>query len=220
MLMKHAVALVIASWVTLWAGAGEVRWPGGRVRLSGEIVATGQGLVRGVTEGDVTVFRGVPFAAAPVGDLRWRPPEPPAAWSGVRDASTFGSPCPQLGDDGMVVGDEDCLHLNLWTPADRSPDERLPVLAFIHGGGHVQGSASQEVGPGKLLYDGSELARGGRVVVVTLQYRLGALGFISVPALDATRAEGDDPFLLLDVPVASGDGVRTPQCDFWDSLRH
>jgi len=162
-------------------------------------------MVRGSIEGGVLAFRGVPFALPPVGAMRWQPPAPPEAWSGVRDALEFGPPCPQLADDGAVVGEEDCLQLNLWRPAARDPGERLPVLVFIHGGGHVQGSATVQAGPGEILYDGSELARRGHVVAVTVQYRLGALGFVSIPELDAERADGGSGNLgTLDLVAALG----------------
>ena len=154
------------------------------------------------------VFRGVPFAAPPVGPLRWRPPVLPVVWAGVRDAREFGPPCPQLDDNGMVVGEEDCLQLNLWRPAARTSAELLPVMVFIHGGGHVQGSATVEAGRGEILYDGAELARRGHVIAVTVQYRLGALGFVSIPELDAERADGGSGNLgTLDL-VAALDWLR------------
>ena len=123
------------------------------------------------------MFRGLPFARPPVGPLRFRPPEPPEPWSGVRDAARFG---PSAAQNGALVGPlmslginrtgEDCLYLNVWTPgADRG---RRPVLVWIHGGAFVLGSGSQ------MLYDGATLARRGDVVVVTVNYRLGALGFL------------------------------------------
>ena len=123
------------------------------------------------------MFRGLPFARPPVGPLRFRPPEPAEPWSGVRDAARFG---PSASQNGALVGPlmslgisrtgEDCLYLNVWTPAaDRG---RRPVLVWIHGGAFVLGSGSQ------MLYDGATLARRGDVVVVTVNYRLGALGFL------------------------------------------
>ncbi len=181
---------VLALLLAVAPANGEIRRPAGRVGGEPEIVRVEQGMLRGSREGEVVVFRGVPFAAPPVGPLRWRPPAPPEAWSGTRDAREFGPPCPQLDDNGMVVGEEDCLQLNLWRPAARTPGELLPVMVFIHGGGHVQGSATVEAGRGEILYDGAELARRGHVVAVTVQYRLGALGFVSIPELDAERADG------------------------------
>jgi para-nitrobenzyl esterase len=97
---------------------------------------------------------------------------------------TFSAPCPQATDEGDVIGSEDCLYLNVWTPVEASPMSSLPVMVFIHGGGNVQGSSSVEAG-GARLYDGQLLAERGQVVVVTLQYRLGALGFLAHPGLSA-----------------------------------
>jgi len=141
------------------------------------LVETRRGAVRGVGEPGLAVFRGLPFARPPVGPLRFQPPEPPEPWSGVRDASRFG---PAAAQNGALVGPlmslgidrtgEDCLYLNVWTPR---PDRgRRPVLVWIHGGAFVLGSGSQT------LYNGSTLARRGDVVVVTINYRLGVLGFL------------------------------------------
>jgi para-nitrobenzyl esterase len=133
---------------------------------------TKQGQVEGERAlGPVCVFRGIPYARPPVGPLRFRAPEPPEPWQGTRDARGFGSAAPQ--DMGLAtdIGDraEDCLVLNVWTPA---PDHgKRPVLVWIHGGGFTTGSSAQE------LYDGSELAARGGVVVVSINYRLGVLGF-------------------------------------------
>jgi para-nitrobenzyl esterase len=130
--------------------------------------------------GEVVSFKGIPYAAAPVGRLRWRAPEDPAAWRNVRDATQFGPQCPQPQPGGAV--NEDCLTLNVWTSA-RSPTERLPVMVWIHGGGFFRGSGSNSA------YDGEALARRG-VVLVTLNYRLGALGFLTHPALSRESAHG------------------------------
>jgi para-nitrobenzyl esterase len=159
-------------------------------------VRTASGTVGGRDLGGVAVFRGIPYAAPPTGALRWRPPQPAAAWSGVRSADAFGAACPQqrdksidqAGDPGPV--DEDCLFLNVWTPGT-DPAAKRPVMVWIHGGAFVIGSGSQG------LYDGSALARRG-AVVVTFNYRLGALGFFSHPALDRAEANGPVNFGLLD----------------------
>jgi para-nitrobenzyl esterase len=158
------------------------------------LVETRRGPVRGVIEGDLAVFRGLPFARPPVGPLRFGPPEPPAPWSAVLDAARFG---PSAAQNGALVGPlmslgisrtgEDCLYLNVWTPA---PDRgRRPVLVWIHGGAFILGSGSQ------MLYNGATLARRGDVVVVTINYRLGALGFLRLrdrfgERLPATGNEG------------------------------
>jgi para-nitrobenzyl esterase len=143
------------------------------------------GLVRGVSSGAVTAYLGIPYAAPPTGDLRWRAPQPAAAWHGIRDASQFGPSCPQpqAFNPFLPPGpiSEDCLHLNVYTPTRYSDDrDGRPVLVWIHGGGLTEDGARN--------YDGSKLAADG-AVVVTIDYRLGALGFLADPAL-ARRAGG------------------------------
>ena len=138
-------------------------------------VRTEYGLVQGVAEKDLTVYKGIPFAAPPVGDLRWRAPQPAAKWAGVRPADKFG-PDPWQGDGKGNVS-EDCLYLNVWTPA-KSADERVPVLVWIYGGGFSFGSTSTPV------HNGEHLARKG-VVLVTINYRVGPLGFLAHPELTA-----------------------------------
>lgn len=148
-----------------------------------------QGALQGVAANDVIAFKGVPFAAPPVGDLRWKPPQPAAAWEGARDAASYGAICPQKfpTDDngvGKQTPAEDCLTLNVWTQTlDRDAKAR-PVMVWIHGGGFVNGSGTAD------LYDGTQLAKRG-VVVVTLNYRLGRLGSFAHPLL--TAEAGSDP---------------------------
>jgi para-nitrobenzyl esterase len=147
----------------------------------GRSVETRHGRVEGREEGGIHVFRGIPYARPPVGALRFRAPEPPEPWAGVRDCGAFGPSAPQnpmlLPLPGMGVGRcaEDCLYLNVWTPG--LDGARRPVLVWIHGGAFVIGSGSQT------LYDGAPLARRGDVVVVTINYRLGPLGFLFLPDL-------------------------------------
>lgn len=138
------------------------------------------GRLRGSVEGGVVAFKGVPYAAPPVGDLRWRAAQPHPGWSGTREATAYGPSCPQLymeGGDPVLGGhgfppfDDDCLTLNVWTPA--LDDARRPVLVWIHGGGFVSGSGSLPI------YSGDTFARDGDLVVVTLNYRLGPLGYLS-----------------------------------------
>ena len=159
-------------------------------------IETTAGALHGTREGDISAFKGIPFAAPPVGDLRWRPPQPAPRWSGVRDATAYGSACIQKpgislengGDPGPL--NEDCLYLNVWTPR-AEPGVRLPVMVWIHGGALIFGAGSLA------LYDGASLARHG-VVVVSINYRLGPLGFFAHPALDKAVPNGPANFGLLD----------------------
>lgn len=161
-----------------------------------------QGTLSGVDKGKIGAFLGVPFAAAPVGQMRWKPPATPKAWKGARQAKTFGASCQQaVGPGGFgpwtheyVVGDkvsEDCLFLNIWTPARRA-GEKLPVLVWIYGGGFSSGSASVPI------YDGSKLAEKG-IVVIGINYRVGLYGFMAHPELTAeSPAHASGNYGLLD----------------------
>ncbi len=143
------------------------------------------GVVAGVEEQGLTVFKGIPYAAPPVGPLRWKAPQPPTSWTSVRDASAYGAACPQDGahtEAWAQVGkqSEDCLYLNVWRPKAAG---KYPVMVFLHGGGFTYGAA------GVPLYDGANLARRG-VVLVTLNYRLGRLGYFAHPVLTAEDPNG------------------------------
>jgi carboxylesterase type B len=135
---------------------------------------TTAGIVSG-TGGDVRAFKGIPFAAPPVGPLRWKPPQPAVRWTGVRDATAFGPECAQPAPPG-VANSEDCLTLNVWTPA--AAGAHLPVMIYIYGGGYAVGAANSPT------FDGTSLARHG-VVMVTFNYRLNVFGFLAHPALTA-----------------------------------
>ena len=151
------------------------------------VVATTYGAVRGASEGKVSVFRGIPYAAAPVGELRWAPPQPPEKWNGVRDANTYGSACIQppvparsLYNDPPATSSEDCLNLNIWAPQDA---EAAPVIVWIHGG-------SLRIGANSLpMYDGMQYAQRG-VVFVSLNYRLGPLGWLAHNELSEESENG------------------------------
>ena len=145
---------------------------------------TQAGPVVGKYRGHVRVFRGIPYAAAPVGALRWKAPQPPKNWTEPRSATRDGAICLQAKEIGsaLSVGREDCLSLNLWAP--ESPGPGLPVMVFLHGGFFAVGSGDEKLLQFFHLQDGYRLAAAGPVIVVTLNYRLGPLGFFPHPALD------------------------------------
>ncbi|MBS0297638.1 MAG: carboxylesterase/lipase family protein [Proteobacteria bacterium] len=163
---------------------------------SGPVVSTDSGKVQGRGGQGIVIFKGVPYAAAPVGPLRWRSPQPVKPWDEVRDAGDYGASCLQAGTPRNVDPSsrgantsEDCLYLNVWAPA--SPKGRAPVIVWIHGGGDTDGTASQT------YYDGSSFARDG-VVLVSMNYRLGPLGFFAHPALAAEQAKEGANYGLMD----------------------
>lgn len=151
---------------------------------SGLTIMTDKGAVQGVVRNGAQEFRGIPYAAAPIGKLRWALPQPAAPWEGVKDASNFGSACAQQARYSLTQQslDEDCLTLNVSRPSDWKPGEKLPVLFWIHGGAFVGGSSS--------LYRLDKLANQGKMVVVSANYRLGAFGFMAHPAFDTATNGG------------------------------
>lgn len=196
--VKSWLTLVLIGWNCGFAGGA----PTDAVRID-------TGLVRGTTSpgaDDVRVFLGIPYAASTAGPNRWRPPQPVSPWEGTRECVAFGPACPQTPYPPESVyyrkpepQSEDCLSLNIWTAAGRQ--ERLPVMVWIHGGALTRGSGAVEI------YDGTELARKG-AVVVTINYRLGPLGFFAHPELSAEsehKASGN--YGLLD-QVAALEWVR------------
>lgn len=175
------------------------------VRFAGDakpvLATTEGGVVRGVQGAGVRAFLGVPFARPPVGDLRWRAPQPVEAWRGVRDATRIGADCTQAigrrailgGGGGIVVGSEDCLYLNIYAPAGEAGQAR-PVMVYIPGGAFTIGSGAN--------YDPSRLAREQGRVVVTLNYRLGALGWLAHPGFQAEGEGFGGNFGLMDQQAA------------------
>ena len=156
-------------------------------RADQPVVRAPAGAVRGVAEQGLQVFKGVPYATPPTGALRWKPPVEAPAWPGVRDAADFGPAClqpkPRAGNiyaSPLKSMSEDCLSLNIWTP-DRA--RKAPVLVWIHGGSLVAGSSSEG------MYDGATMARRGGIVVVSINYRLGVLGYMAHPELSAESPE-------------------------------
>ena len=167
---RNKIGLLAFAVAVLSVGA----WAGTTARVE-------QGVLQGTQEGNLTVYRGVPFATPPVGDLRWRAPQPAASWQGVRLADKFAPQCVQGGfgppDANGPKTSEDCLYLNIWTPA-KSPSAKVPVLVWIYGGGFNAGGTSVPT------YSGEVLARKG-VVLVSIAYRVGPLGFLAHPELSA-----------------------------------
>jgi para-nitrobenzyl esterase len=154
--------------------------------LAGPVVTIPQGRVAGEEAGGVVVFKGIPYAAPPTDRLRWRAPAQPVRWRGVRPANAFGPVCPQAPVDwaghDLDRTSEDCLSLNVWTP-HASAGARLPVMVWLHGGGYTAGAGSQST------YDGARLAQRG-AVIVTINYRLGILGYLAHPALSRESPRG------------------------------
>ena len=183
--MRKAL-LVAAAFLFAASAYAEVR----------EASVTG-GKVTGVAANGIVSFKGIPFAAPPTGELRWKAPQPLKPWTGVKDASKFGPACmqdamfPQIFGAPMTQLSEDCLYLNVWTPAKTAGD-KLPVMVWIYGGGFVGGQTSVP------LYDGAKLAEKG-VVLVSVAYRLGAFGFLAHPELSRESGKGSGNFGLQDM---------------------
>jgi para-nitrobenzyl esterase len=181
------VTRLLGSCLAAVIGAGTVA-----LSQTAPLVRVDGGELQGVVADGVASFKGIPFAAPPVGDLRWRPPQPAARWVGVRQAAEFGADCMQgrggpppaaaPGAPPPRVPSEDCLFLNVWHPASATPAAKLPVMVWIHGGGFTGGSGAS---PGT---SGVEFARRG-VVLVSVNYRLGRFGFFAFPALSRERPD-------------------------------
>lgn len=143
-------------------------------------VKVDEGLIQGISEDGLTVYKGIPFAAPPVGNLRWKAPQPAAKWEGVKQTTKF-APASMQGGNPPSGKSEDCLYLNVWTPA-KSAKEKVPVLVWIYGGGFSFGSTSEPV------YSGEKLAKKA-VVLVSIAYRVGQLGFLAHPELSAENPD-------------------------------
>lgn len=167
------------------------------IPAAAQTVTLKSGAVRGSTEGDVIAFKGIPFAQAPVGDVRWRAPQPVPPWQGVRDATRFAADCIQIttpfaGPPNPAGASEDCLFVNVWRPATIAPGKKLPVMVWIYGGAFLFGSGAQP------SYDGTQFARQD-VILVSPNYRLGRFGFFAFPALDKEHPnEGKGNFAFMD----------------------
>ncbi|MBN1972960.1 MAG: carboxylesterase family protein [Sedimentisphaerales bacterium] len=167
--MKKAIVLIIMC-ILITAGCVSVQKP------QTSLVKVKEGLVQGTAEDGLLVFKGIPFAKPPVGDLRWKAPQPAEKWEGVLEAAKF-APGPIQGGNPPSGKSEDCLYLNIWTPA-KFTNDRIPVLVWIYGGGFGAGSTSER------NYSGENLAKKG-VVLVSIAYRVGQLGFLAHPELSA-----------------------------------
>jgi para-nitrobenzyl esterase len=179
-----ATLLGLALPVTAQAGTG----PGG-----GLVVRTDRGLIQGKPAEGIDQWLGVPYAAPPAGALRWAAPQPAQRWSGIRPATSYGGRCAQLASgNGPRVDNEDCLYLNVYAPA--GADRGLPVLFMIHGGGLTSGAGDQ--------HDGSLIASTDHIIVVSINYRLGPFGFLTLPGLSRSRLTASGNFGLLDQEAA------------------
>lgn len=165
------------------------------------VVETSYGPVRGLEQDRVKAWKGIRYAAAPVGELLFRAPQPPARYTEIADATAFGPACPQPVFPNMPLDlgapqGEDCLRLNVWASADTQPGDAKPVMVWLHGGAYVLGSSSQT------LYDGHRLVSHGDVVVVTVNYRLGVLGFLDLSSFDTAGRHFDSNVGLRDALAA------------------
>ena len=165
------------------------------ISIKGTLAQTQSGVVQGTLDGNILAFRGIPYAAPPIGNLRWKPPQPPISWMGTRDASTFGNFCSQLDNNNQPSGAEDCLFLNIFVSSQTPHGQQQPVMVYIHGGSNRRGSTHSP------FLDAPPLATQG-VVVVTVEYRLGLLGFFVHTLLDAEGGGSSGNYGLMDLIAA------------------
>jgi para-nitrobenzyl esterase len=181
---ERKTARIVRLWLFMLAGLALLHAHPARCSTADDaLVQTESGFVRGMVGPDYRLFLAIPYAAPPIGNLRWRPPQPAPGWGAARDATVPATPCPQADPrTGALIGNEDCLYLSITTPYGPRADRPLPVMVWLHGGGFTSGSG--------VAYDGRNLATKGNVVVVTLNYRLGMLGFLAHLALDTESPDG------------------------------
>jgi carboxylesterase type B len=187
-LLAAAVGLAVAAAPAASAAPAAGTAPTATVHPGSLVVATDKGAVRGARADGVDSYLGIPYAAPPVGALRWQPPAPAARWTGVRPATAYGARCAALASTNGPRSDaEDCLFVNVQRPTGGGAGSRLPVYVFIHGGGLVNGSSNQN--------NGDKIVRETGAVVVTMNYRLGVFGFLGLPGLASTAGNGNFGFL-------------------------
>jgi para-nitrobenzyl esterase len=198
MKIQHAGLLVLMLFSVAGCGSSATTTttpPPACMSTSATLVCTQSGEVQGTIEGQLRAFRGIPYAAPPVGNLRWRPPAAPPSWQGIRDATMFGNVCPQTDYNGGVRGKEDCLTLNVFT-ANPPPNVRQPVMVFFHGGGQKVGDVQS------VPYNPAPPLASHGVIVVTVEYRIGLLGFLSNPLLTAEGGGSSGNYSLMDMIAA------------------
>ena len=178
------------------AAAAAAAGPASSRQGGGLVASTGDGKLQGKHDEGIDQFLGIPYAAPPVGALRWQPPQPAPPWPGIRSATSYGHRCAQLpSGNGPREDTEDCLYLNVFTPADYQPGRGgLPVMVMIHGGGLTTGAGDQ--------HDGSLIVNTDHIVVVSFNYRLGVFGFLDVPGLGTSPLTADGNYGLLDQEAA------------------
>ena len=181
----YLICLGVAAICTVLAGSP-------RTAVAAGAIVTDQGPLKGISTPGEDLYLGIPYAAPPVGNLRWRPPQPPARFRELF-GHQFGNPCVQPDGIGGTFGSEDCLSLNVYVPTAPQPAHGFPVMVWIHGGAFVTGTG--------LDYDPTPLVEGGGVIVVTINYRLGVLGFFAHPAID-TEGHTNANYGLMDQQFA------------------
>jgi len=207
-ILVSLLALTIVLYVVGCGGGSSITQPPpATCQSTATIKCTRSGAVQGVGIRTLYAFRGIPYAAPPVGNLRWKAPQPPGSWKGTRDASNFGKVCPQFDFSGRLVGDEDCLTLNVYI-SQNAPSQNLPVMVFVHGGSNSAGDA--QILP-------AIVAQG--VVMVTVQYRLGMLGFFANPLL-TTEGGGSSAHYGLADQVAALQWVHNNIAAFGGDPQH
>lgn len=176
------IASLAGLFLAIALATGRAQAPPTDTRATAQVQTT-LGPVAGRMDGTVAAFTGIPYAESPVGTRRFRAPQPKRPWTSVLDATKAGPLCPQLRMSGAVAGSEDCLTANVWSPANATD---LPVMVFLHGGRHMTGGALG----GQISFDGARLAEEARVVVFSIEFRFGLLGYLTHPALDADAESG------------------------------